>query len=168
MMNFPKELFTLVKMVTRRLFCDTPLKVSPWCTLVYQYTRSPFRWIKTYNFRESPELELEQDKYALWPDKCTYINNRKDCGEKIQTTRVKTNNRWSVKMVAKEGNRTATNNKLPFSLENHGQGLIRLSPRAKLQMASEQGSLWLLESAQKYNIISYKIIHELLLHIKCK
>jgi len=47
-------------------------------------------------------------------------------------------------------------------------GLIRLPPGAKLQTADEQGSLWLLECSLKYYIISYKIIHELVLYIKCK
>ena len=41
-------------------------------------------------------------------------------------------------------------------------GLSRLPPRAKLQMASEQGILWLIESSLKYNVISYKIMHELI------
>ena len=46
--------------------------------------------------------------------------------------------------------------------------LTRLPPRANLHMASEQGSLWLIESSLKYNIISYKIIHELVLYITLK
>ena len=103
-----------------------------------QNTRSPFRkkiYFKrqnqTYDFRESPESELEQDKYTSWPhnedeNMSTYHNNRKDSREKIQRTQAKTNNRWSVKMVGKELNRTVTNNKLPCSLEGHGQGLTRL------------------------------------------
>ena len=37
-----------------------------------------------------------------------------------------------------------------------------LLPRAKLQTTSEQGSLWFIdESSLKYNIISYKIIHDM-------
>ena len=42
--------------------------------------------------------------------------------------------------------------------------LMCLPFRAKLQTASEQGSLWLIESSLKYNIISH--IHELVLYIK--
>ena len=50
-----------------------------------------------------------------------------------------------------------------------GSGIVPcLLGRAKLQMASEQGSLWHIESSLKYNIISYKIIHELVLCIMFK